>query len=357
MSRRVGFRWFCLTVLACGAALHAADSVPPANSAVTDRTQADADFAFQGEYLGTTTGPGSSEYLGVNVIALGDGRFDAVLLRGGLPGAGWDRATRLKLSGERRGELVTLAADDRAITVSPEYAWVQDSQGNELARLPRIDRVSLTAGASPPAHAIVLFDGSTPTQLENARLTPDGLLETGSTTKFPVRDFHLHVEFRTPYMPHARGQGRGNSGVYIQQRYEVQILDSFGLDGVANECGGVYRQQAPDVNMCLPPLSWQTYDIHFTAARWESAAKKIANARLTVYHNGEPIHLNRELPEKTGAGQKETPDPRPIHFQHHGNPVQFRNVWIVLEDHDGYCEAASPTNCRPAIVRARRCRF
>ena len=159
-------------------------------------------------------------------------------------------------------------------------------------------------------------------------------------------------------MPYARGQGRGNSGVYIQQRYEVQILDSFGLDGVANECGGVYRQQAPDVNMCLPPLSWQTYDIHFTAARWNSASHKIANARLTVYHNGEPIHLNRELPEKTGAGQKESPDPRPIHFQHHGNPVHFRNVWIVLEDHDAqYTEASLPNNCRPVFLRARRCRF
>jgi len=159
-------------------------------------------------------------------------------------------------------------------------------------------------------------------------MTPDKLLQVGTITKMMVNDFQLHLEFRTPYMPNARGQGRGNSGVYIQKRYEVQVLDSFGLQGVHNECGGLYRQRKPDVNMCLPPLSWQTYDIDFKAARWEGD-KKVANARLTVRHNGVLIHDNVEVPSKTGAGDKESAKPGPIRLQNHSNPVHFRNIWIV----------------------------
>jgi hypothetical protein len=138
----------------------------------------------------------------------------------------------------------------------------------------------------------------------------------------------MHIEFRTPYMPLARGQGRGNSGVYIQERYEVQILDSFGLEGEANECGGLYKQRPPEVNMCLPPLSWQTYDIYFTSARWDQQGAKIANARLTLLHNGVPVHNDYELTGKTGSGKTETPEPRPILLQNHGNPVHFRNIWF-----------------------------
>jgi len=143
------------------------------------------------------------------------------------------------------------------------------------------------------------------------------------------------LEFRTPYMPQARGQGRGNSGVYIQQRYEVQILDSFGLDGVDNECGGLYKQTAPAVNMCLPPLAWQTYDIWFTAARFAADGKtKVANARITVLHNGVPIHANREITAKTGGGKVEGPEDFPINLQDHGNPVTYRNIWLVNQISD-----------------------
>lgn len=97
-------------------------------------------------------------------------------------------------------------------------------------------------------------------------------------------------------MPTARGQGRANSGVYLQNRYEVQVLDSFGLEGESQECGGLYTLAMPAVNMCLPPLAWQTYDIDLTAARYNDKKEKTQNARVTVKHNGLTIHDDYELP-------------------------------------------------------------
>ena len=130
-------------------------------------------------------------------------------------------------------------------------------------------------------------------------------------------------------MPTARGQARGNSGVYLQGRYEVQVLDSFGLAGEDNECGGIYQVSRPRVNMTLPPLQWQTYDIDFTAARFDSAGEKTANARLTVRHNGVLIHDDLELPGTTGGGDPEGPEPGALHLQDHWNPVFYRNVWVL----------------------------
>ncbi len=130
-------------------------------------------------------------------------------------------------------------------------------------------------------------------------------------------------------MPTARGQGRGNSGVYIQGRYEVQVLDSFGLDGKNNECGGIYSIAEPIVNMCLPPLSWQTYDMEFTAARFDDDGKKIQNARATIKHNGVVIHDDLELTHGTPGYHAEGPEPDSLFLQNHGNPVAFRNIWIV----------------------------
>jgi len=149
-------------------------------------------------------------------------------------------------------------------------------------------------------------------------------------TKRKFRDFKLHLEFRTPFMPEAREQARGNSGVYLQGRYEVQILDSYALEGRDNECGGIYKVGTPLVNMCAPPVQWQSYDITFLAPRFDTAGKKTDDARVSVVHNGVVIHDNLSVPGPTGeALDNNIAEPGGIYLQDHGNPVQFRNIWLV----------------------------
>jgi len=149
-------------------------------------------------------------------------------------------------------------------------------------------------------------------------------------TPHAYQDFRMHVEFNVNSVPNATPEKNGNSGVYIQQRYEVQILNSYGVaatDYKSSYCGSLYRQKKPDQVVCKPAGEWQTYDIVFRAARFVGD-KKTENARITVYQNGQLIHDDYALKRQTGAGKKEGPEPRPIKLQGHHNPVRFRNVWI-----------------------------
>ena len=200
--------------------------------------------------------------------------------------------------------------------------------GQVVGELKKIERASSTLGAKPPQGAVVLFDGTNADEFSLGKIE-NGLLVAGTTSKRKFQSCRLHVEFLLPFMPTARGQGRGNSGCYLQGRYEVQMLDSFGLTGENNECGGIYSIKAPDVNMCFPPLSWQTYDIDYTAAKYENG-KKVKNGTMTVSHNGVTIQKDVELPKNTTAAPiAEGPEPGPIYLQDHGNPVRYRNIWLV----------------------------
>jgi hypothetical protein len=163
----------------------------------------------------------------------------------------------------------------------------------------------------------------------------DGAMEvkpgSGSVaTRRTFKDFKLHIEFRTPFMPEARGQGRGNSGVYLQNRYEVQVLDSYGLEPKDNECGGIYQVGVPLVNMCYPPLEWQTYDVTFQAPRFDGSGNQQSDAVVTVLHNGVMIHDQRKIPHPTGGAlDSNVSEPGGVYLQDHGNMVQFRNIWLV----------------------------
>ena len=301
--------------------------------AITRLEDVDQDFGVQGEYMGLISDThGNLRHVGMQVAAHGDGQFEGLGYSGGMPGNGWDKQPISQWKGTRAGSETTLTGEQGTAAIRSGHLTLMDFDGNPLGTLLRVRRVSDSLGKSPPADAIVLFDGSDVAEFKAATTTEDGLLIAGSTTNRNVRDFQLHLEFRTPYMPYARGQGRGNSGVYIQQRYEVQILDSFGTEPLFNGCAALYRQQPPDTNMSFPPLTWQTYDIYFTAARFGMNGEKLLPARVTVLHNGITVHNGRELPTKTGAGKPEGADDRPLHLQFHGNPVYFRNVWIRLDD-------------------------
>ena len=310
-----------------GAALAAGQK----NPAYTDPAQAGPDFAVQGEYLGQIQTDAGILAIGVQVIALGDGKFRAVGYPGGLPGAGWDGKEKHIAEGQTKdGKTVfTVADSDAKAVIKDGVLEIVDGSGKTIGTLKKTERKSPTLGAKPPAGAVVLFDGTSADNFKGGRMTPDGLLMEGATSKQTFGAFTLHMEFRTPFQPFDRGQGRGNSGVYAQGRYEVQILDSFGLEGENNECGGIYGVARPKVNMCLPPLSWQTYDIDFTPAEYKDG-KKVRNARMTVRHNGVVIHQDVEIPKATTAAPlPEGPEPGPIFLQNHGNPVRFRNIWVV----------------------------
>src|SRR6266516_4689792 len=184
-------------------------------------------------------------------------------------------------------------------------------------------------GDKPAPSALVLFDGSNTDAWIGAHTDERTLLQAGTTSRQSFTNFSLHTEFLLPFKPLGRGQDRGNSGVYLQDRYEVQVLDSFGLKGENNECGGIYSKVKPRVNMCFPPLVWQTYDIDFHAAKFDADGKKTRNAVVTVKHNGVTVHDQVEIDGPTGGGKPEAPTPGPFQLQGHGNPVFFRNIWVV----------------------------
>ncbi len=323
-------RAVCLAFLIAAASSSAARGLETA-----DPSEVDADYAIQGEYTGTLN---DGTKIGVQVVALGEGKFRAAVHFGGLPGDGWDQGERLQIDGERVDGKLTFPGDEATGVLENGVITVRSDDGDEMGKLPRVVRESPTLGKKPPEGAVVLFDGSSVDAWRGAggdreAQMSGGLLHQGANSIARFGNCDLHIEFRLPYAPDARGQARGNSGLYLQGRYEVQMLDSFGLEGKNNECGGIYEIHDPKVNMCYPPLQWQTYDVQFTAAKFDDSGQKTAPARMTVLHNGVKIHDNVEVPRSTRAAPlAEGPEPGFIHLQNHGNPVRYRNVWVVEKE-------------------------
>ena len=299
------------------------------HKAYTDPSSTDKDFTIQGEYSGELNG----KKTGIQIIAKGDGKFEAVGYPGGLPGDGWnghkDKLMHASGSREEGATTVVFKGDDLKGEVDGVKFFLKRDKRGKQVEMPRVDRKSPTLGAKPPEGAVVLF-GEGKNDFTGSSVTEDGLLTEGATSTEKFNDFTLHIEFRLPYMPDASGQDRGNSGLYLQGRYEVQMLDSFGLEGKDNECGGIYQISEPDQNMCFSPLTWQTYDVEFQAAKFDRDGNKKKNAEVTIKQNGVIIHKDLELPAVTGGAMSpESAEPGPIHLQNHGNPVRYRNIWVV----------------------------
>ena len=308
-------------LLALGAFALSHLSLSAADVAFTDAASAGVDFQIQGEYRG--------DNCAAQVIALGDGKFHLVGWAKGLPGDVPDPEKKQEIDGVLQDGSVHFKNDDWDATLKDGEISGSNKDGAKHT-LKKIERKSTTLGAKPPQGALVLFDGTNADAWKNGKMDKDGNLQCGVLSKQEFGDCTLHVEFFLPFKPFARGQGRANSGVYMQDRYEVQVLDSFGLKGENNECGGIYTKHKPKVNMCYPPLIWQTYDIDFEAAKWDADGKKLKNAVFTVKHNGVLIHDHVEVDTATtAAGRKDGPGPGPIQLQNHGNPVVFRNIWLV----------------------------
>ena len=300
--------------------------------AAAQDSPADPDFAIQGEYSGEVEVQEGQAKFGVQVIALGDGKFQAVGYHGGLPGDGYNGEEVVRTDGQRTDAGVQFESEKGNGTIADGKLTVVDQEGNVRGTLSKVERKSPTLGKKPPEGAVVLFDGSSAEQWKGGQLTDAGNLKQGTASVKSFGDHSLHIEFLTPFQPQARGQGRGNSGVYVQGKYEVQVLDSFGLEGKMNECGGIYSVKDCDLNMCYPPQTWQTYDIDYTAAKYDDSGKLLAAPRMTVRHNGTVIHNDVELPadrNTTAAPVKAGPEAGPIYLQDHGNPVEFRNIWVV----------------------------
>lgn len=310
------------------------------------------DIFFMGNYEGTFRSKNQSRgTMFAKVIAEGENSYRAVIR------VGPDKKSSLGgiLKGKKETDRVNLKG-----RIDIDYdtggaffvnAFVENGEimgnysgGDETGtiQLNRIQKQPPTLGKRPPQNALVLFDGSNVDNWQSKSgggptweiLAPDILqVRKGSiVTKELFKDCYLHLEFRTPFMPNKKGQKRGNSGVYLQGLYEIQILDSFGLSGKDNECGGIYKIAKPLQNACLPPLEWQTYDITFRAAKFNDG-RKVKNARITVYHNGELIHDETELPKPNGGAlSSDESQPGGLMLQDHNDPVQFRNIWLQRLD-------------------------
>jgi hypothetical protein len=285
-------------------------------------------YLLQGEYEGTM-----HEKPFAMQVLVNESGIDAIICPGGLPGK-----APLEAAAERRrisssvqeGERHFSANGWRAI-LSNEGITLNDFKGDVIGELKRVERSSATLGAPPPDGAVVLFDGSNVDSFKKgARMSQDKLLMEGCTSVEEFGDCSIHLEFCLPYLPSEYGQSRGNSGLIIAGRYELQILDSYGAQGDSGDCGAIFAMVKPKVNMSYPPLSWQTYDIDYIAPRFNEKKEKISDAMLTVKQNNVVIHENVKLTAPTRGAPLNQETPRgPMILQAQRRSVLYRNFWVI----------------------------
>lgn len=308
-------------------------------AAVVLATVAQAALAddFMGEYEGAFFPDNSVKRAATaDVVAEGDGYYRIVLES---PASENYESEAVEIYGRQFGPEVGLFGR------SGGYHWSGTLKNGELVarsdygqsfRLNRIERKSPKAGLKPPQGAVVLLPfqpGQKPDMSQwsnpNWKALDNGSMQCtpGKGENRTRREFgaieHLHIEFWLPLEPGHRGQGRANSGVYLADEYEVQVLDSFGLTHTSGDCGGLYGIARARVNASLPPETWQTYDITFQPARLDNDGKVVEQPKITVLHNGIKIHEGQEIPKKNHRLKG------PLQLQDHGHPIQFRNIWLV----------------------------
>jgi hypothetical protein len=325
---------------------------------------ADADLNLMGNYVGKWSEAPENSYqlinptLSAQVINVDVGVYDVKFVQN------LDRRADSYYEAKGAGlfeDVISFGKDGWVFDVDEDGLHGYGTVYGKVAKfhLKRVMLESPTMGKKAPKGAQVLFDGSnfdawvhTDGRPMTWTLTEEGYMEINPSaahkkakppvggaimTKDTYKDVRYHMEFRYPVEPGKHGQGRGNSGLFFQGNdvayaFEVQVLNSYGLEGYWNECGGLYRMVAPKVNAARPPLQWQTYDVEYKAARFKGN-EVVKRPRITVWLNGVLIHNDQEIfhgTQHVEAQRSNTPpkDPGPIMLQDHSNRIQFRNIWI-----------------------------
>jgi hypothetical protein len=290
--------------------------------------------------------PPEAEVQGIYEGALKDAKFEARVVALGKDAykiflrltQADGKLVKAELEGKAEGDALAFKSKDGEWSATYTAGTLKGAgPGGAALEAKRVQRKPPTLGKAPPTGAIVLLDGKDFSNLtkkgdEEWKPAEDGSIQVpkgGMNSKMQFDgSYDYHVEFMCPLMPSARGQGRGNSGCYQANGDEVQVLDSFGMETYkGGGCGGLYNYKDPDVFdvfslASLPPLEWQTYDIEYRVEKKDG--KPSGKPHITVTHNGIKIHDNAELKFDAKKGG--------LHFQDHGNPVRFRNIWLVPKE-------------------------
>jgi hypothetical protein len=342
-----------LTLAASGLAHAQQDYVPPLSGAVQTAWQT------QGEYFGPIDGGGGN--LGAWLIANGNNSYTVIFLPGGLltipihrdqgvqdyggwVRTGWSRSNFLGTATLNGTTFATTTPNGYKTTeiktAGDAHTITGTTPTGATFTLKKIVRVSATHGRKPLAawKAKVWFDSATAqadltkwTNKDNAvSLSRTYYLYRGIQTKDTHGAGLLHIEFQGCFNPTATGQGRSNSGIYLQSHYESQVLDSFGTSAAIDDYGAVYSVKPPSVNAALPPLTWHTYDIYFTPRTSGNAGDAAGAATMTIYANGVKTQDKTAVPGVTTAGVAgNLLAPGPLYLQNHGNEVVYNNIWFI----------------------------